>query len=110
MVLEGERLFEGTRSLFTAQGIEKPVLNAYRMLSRLGDTRLAADSDRAWPSDRLDGADAAMPEEVDALATTGPDGVSCLVWRHADDQYAADDRNALVRSASSGSASRATRA
>ena len=41
---EGERFFEGTRSLFTAQGIEKPVLNAYRMLSRLGDTRLAVES------------------------------------------------------------------
>ena len=43
---EGERFFEGTRSLFTAQGIEKPVLNAYRMLGRLGDTRLA---DRVEP-------------------------------------------------------------
>jgi xylan 1,4-beta-xylosidase len=41
---EGERFFEGTRSLFTAQGIQKPVLNAYRMLSRLGDTRLAVES------------------------------------------------------------------
>ena len=30
---EGERFFEGTRSLFTAQGVEKPVLNAYRMLA-----------------------------------------------------------------------------
>jgi xylan 1,4-beta-xylosidase len=48
---EGERFFEGTRSLFTAQGIEKPVLNAYRMLSRLGDTRLAVESSRAWSLD-----------------------------------------------------------
>ena len=34
---EGERYFEGTRGLFTASGIEKPLVNAYRMLSRLGD-------------------------------------------------------------------------
>ena len=40
----GERFFEGTRRLFTASGVEKPVLNAYRMLARLGDTRLAAQN------------------------------------------------------------------
>ena len=88
---EGERFFEGTRSLFTAQGVEKPVLNAYRMLARLGDTRLAVESSGAWPLDRLDGDEAGMPEEVDALATfNGRDCVSVLVWRHADDQYATD--------------------
>src|SRR4029450_7672673 len=87
---EGERFFEGTRSLFTAQGIEKPVLNAYRMLSRLGDTRLAVDSSRTWSLDRLDDGEAAMPEEIDALAAAGADGVRVLVWRHADDQYATD--------------------
>jgi xylan 1,4-beta-xylosidase len=87
---EGERFFEGTRSLFTAQAIEKPVLNAYRMLSRLGDTRLAVESSGAWTLDRLDAGDAAMPEEIDALAAAGPSGVSIVVWRHADDQYATD--------------------
>ena len=50
-------------------GIEKPVLNAYRMLGRLGDTRLAAESSHAWSLDRLDDGEAGMPEEVDALAT-----------------------------------------
>src|SRR5256712_4823193 len=91
---EGERFFEGTRSLFTAENVEKPVLNAYRMLARLGDTRLAVESSHAWPLDRLDEADVGMPEEVDALATaTGRDGVSVLVWRHADDPYATAARS-----------------
>ncbi len=32
-----------------------------------------------------------MPEEVDALASIADDGtVTALVWRHGDDQYAAD--------------------
>jgi xylan 1,4-beta-xylosidase len=93
---EGERFFEGPRSLFTAQGIQKPVLNAYRMLSRLGDTRLAVESTSAWSLSRLDDGATGMPEEVDALATTGRDGVKVLVWRHADDQYATDPRAAAV--------------
>jgi xylan 1,4-beta-xylosidase len=85
---EGERFFEGTRSLFTAQGVEKPVLNAYRMLSRLGHTRLAVDSSHAWPLEKLDDGEPGMPEEIDALATfNGRDCVTLLAWRHADDQY-----------------------
>jgi xylan 1,4-beta-xylosidase len=73
------------------------VLNAYRMLGRLGDTRVAADSTRAWSLERLDDGEVGMPEEIDALATTGPGGgVSILVWRHADDQYATDPRDADV--------------
>jgi xylan 1,4-beta-xylosidase len=88
---EGERFFEGTRSLFTAGGIEKPVLNAYRMLARLGDTRLAAESSHAWALDRLDEGGAGMPEEIDALATSRHGaGVQVLVWRHADDQHRTD--------------------
>jgi hypothetical protein len=39
------------------------MLNAYRMLSRLGATRLAVDASHAWPLDRLDDGDAGMPEE-----------------------------------------------
>ena len=93
---EGERFFEGTRSLFTAQAIEKPVLNAYRMLSRLGDTRLTVESTHAWTLDRLDTDEAGMPEEIDALAAAGASGVSVVVWRHADDQYATDATDARV--------------
>jgi len=37
-----------------------------------------------------------MAEEVDALATRGRDGVKVLVWRHADDQYAADSRETAI--------------
>lgn len=94
---EGERFFEGTRSLFTAQGVEKPVLNAYRMLARLGDTRLAVESSHAWSLGQLDDGELGMPEEIDALATfNGRDCVAVLVWRHADDQYATDTRDSDV--------------
>ena len=93
---EGERFFEGTRSLFTAAAIEKPVLNAYRMLSRLGDTRLAVESTHAWTLARLDADDPGMPEEIDALAAASADRVSVIVWRHADDQYSTDSHAADV--------------
>jgi len=86
---EGERFFEGTRSFLTAGGIEKPLLNAYRMLSLLGDERIRATSDAAWNIGALDGADgSSMPEEVDVLASRADNGaLAVLVWRHTDDQY-----------------------
>jgi len=94
---EGERWFEGTRSLFTTRLVQKPVLNAYRMLARLGHTRLRVEADRSWPLERLDDGEAGMPEEVDALATLGEEGqVSVMIWRHADDQYFVDESESEV--------------
>jgi xylan 1,4-beta-xylosidase len=86
---EGERFFEGTRSFLTAGGIEKPLLNGYRMMTRLGSRRIQATSTMEWPISQLDSVDGcSMPEEVDTLATRDEDGtVALLVWRHTDDQY-----------------------
>jgi xylan 1,4-beta-xylosidase len=95
---EGERMFEGTRAFLTANQIEKPLLNAYRMFAKLGQTRLPASSDSTWNVDELDAiAPGLPPEEVDALATRTDDGaIAVLVYRHTDDQYSFDSENAHV--------------
>jgi xylan 1,4-beta-xylosidase len=95
---EGERFFEGTRSFQTAGGIEKPLLNAYRMLSLLGAERIRATSDVAWNIAALDDTDgSSMPEEVDVLASRTDDGVvAALVWRHTDDQYQTTEQETTV--------------
>ena len=95
---EGERFFEGTRAFLTAGQIEKPLLNAYRMLCRLGDTRVAAESSAEWKIAQLDDAlGQSMPEEIDTLAARTDDGtVTVLVWRHCDDQYHVDEFEADV--------------
>jgi xylan 1,4-beta-xylosidase len=95
--IEGERCFEGTRSLVTSGGIEKPVLNAYRLLGRLGRLRLRAASSAAWPVHLIDEAQS-VPEEVDVLAAKSPDGVvTALVWRHDDDQHRDEQAERQVR-------------
>ena len=95
---EGERYFEGFREFFTAENVELPLLNVYRILARLGDTRLALTSDATWDVRRLDdlpGPDGDPPgtlsdAEVDGLATrdeaTGR--IAVVLWHHVDDQYA----------------------
>ena len=95
--IESERCFEGTRALLTYGGVEKPVLNAYRMLGRLGRWRLQASSSKAWSVSRID-EDDSVPEEVDVLATRGEDGrVSALIWRREDNQYREDRQPRPVR-------------
>ena len=49
---EGQPYFAGFRSLAT-NGIDKPVLNVFRMLSRMDGQRLRVDSDGAVPLDEL---------------------------------------------------------
>lgn len=99
---EGERFFEGTRAFLTAGGVEKPFLNAYRVLARLGDRRVAAVSSGAVEVGEVAGTQADRPppgmvEEVDVLASRDHDGtVAVAVWRHADDQYLSDDRDCAV--------------
>jgi xylan 1,4-beta-xylosidase len=95
---EGERFFEGTRSFLTAGGVEKPFLNAYRALARLGERRVEATSDAAHAVTLLDEAHGrSMPEEIDALASRSSSGtVAVLVWRHTDDQYQRDESDADV--------------
>jgi xylan 1,4-beta-xylosidase len=56
----GYRLFEGQRTLITDESIEKPILNALRLLARLGPERL--------------GVDGAGDEHVDVVATRAEDG------------------------------------
>ncbi|MFC1558450.1 hypothetical protein ACFL40_03745 [candidate division KSB1 bacterium] len=42
----GRRIFEGQRTLFTADGIEKPVFNAFRMLGKMGTRRVGFECSR----------------------------------------------------------------
>ena len=96
--IEGERYFEGTRSFVTAAGVEKPLMNAYRAFALLGDRRIAASSDHSADISDISALGNGLPEEVDVIASrASADGsVAVLVWRHADDQYAADTTTARV--------------
>ena len=58
--IPGQRVFEGQRTLITGETIEKPILNALRLLGKLGGHRLAVAADD--------------PSRPDVLATVGDDG------------------------------------
>ena len=85
-MFEGERCFEGTRT-FSTQGIDKAMLNLFRMYARLGHQRVALYSSRDM--DPLTFKDINGTEEgpeVDGWATVGDENnMQVLLYCHHDD-------------------------
>jgi xylan 1,4-beta-xylosidase len=82
---EGEPFFAGYRELAT-NGIAKPVQNLFRMLGRMGATRLVASSSGALPLDTVLAEGVRGAPDVNVLAASGEGGeVSALVWHYHDD-------------------------
>jgi xylan 1,4-beta-xylosidase len=88
---EDQPLFAGFRSLATG-GIDKPVLNVFRMMSRMSGERLSVQSDHAVSLDQMlrDG----VREKPDVSALTGFDRdrntLAILVWHYHDDDVPGD--------------------
>ena len=95
---EGERYFEGTRSFLTAGGIEKPLLNGYRMLSQLGATGSSRDLDGGVAGLRAGRHRRQQHAGGDRQLASKARGrhVAVLVWRHTDDQYQTDEAETAV--------------
>ena len=94
---EGHPYFAGFRSLAT-NGIDKPVLNTFRMFSKMGGQRLSVESDHAVPLDRIVRRGVREQPDVAALASLDGDTLAVMVWHYHDDDVpgpAADIKLAL---------------
>jgi xylan 1,4-beta-xylosidase len=85
---EGQPYFDGFRDLAT-NGIDKPVLNVFRMLGRMGGQRVAVDSAGALPLASVRDAGVRGAPDIAALASRDDRAVSVLVWNYHDDDVAA---------------------
>ena len=82
---EDQPYFAGFRELAT-NGMDKPVLNAFRMLGLLGNERVKATSSGALATEE----DCAQPEfasqpDINAIATRKDREIEILVWNYHDD-------------------------
>jgi xylan 1,4-beta-xylosidase len=82
----GERCFEGTRA-FSTQGIDKPILNLFRMYARMGAREVLFESSAA--KDPLAYADlwgmGEAPDIAGFAALSGGSGLQILIYNHHDD-------------------------
>jgi xylan 1,4-beta-xylosidase len=81
---EGQPYFAGFRSLAT-NGIDKPVLNVFRMFSRMSGERLSVESDAAIPLADLLKAGVRGKPDVSALAAREGRRITVLAWYYHDD-------------------------
>jgi xylan 1,4-beta-xylosidase len=85
---EGKPYFDGYRTLST-NGVDKPVLNFFRMAGLMKGNRVMASSTAAVPLDTILAHGVRQDPDVDALATTAPGEACVLLWNYHDDNVAA---------------------
>jgi xylan 1,4-beta-xylosidase len=87
---EDQRYFAGFRALAT-NGIDLPVLNVFRMLSKMGGARISAKSTGEVPLDVM--MKTGVREQPDVAAFASLDGrrLSVMVWHYHDDDVAGPD-------------------
>lgn len=83
-VFEDQPYFAGFRSLAT-NGIDKPVLNVFRMFARMDGDRLPVRSDSEIPLEKVLGAGIREKPDVSALAARSGNRCTILVWHYHDD-------------------------
>jgi len=82
---EGQKWFDGFRDLAT-NGVDKPVLNVFRMYGMMQGRRLAVDNPAGLPLDSLLKSSVAGGHmDVHALAVAGERELSVMVWNYTDD-------------------------
>jgi xylan 1,4-beta-xylosidase len=89
---EGQPYFAGFRDLAT-NGIDKPVLNVFRMLGMMGGDRLRVDSSSAQSIEGIRDTGVRAAPDVNALASRTGRDLSILVWNYHDDDVPAPAAN-----------------
>jgi xylan 1,4-beta-xylosidase len=85
---EDQPPFEGFRELAT-DGIDKPVLNAFRIFGLLGSNRVAAGSSSALPTEEVVSTGVHAQPDIRVLATRRGHEFEVLVWNYHDDDLPA---------------------
>jgi xylan 1,4-beta-xylosidase len=87
---EGQPYFEGFRTLAT-NGVDKPVLNFFRMAGLMGGQRIRVASSGAVGLDAIMARGVREKPDIDALATANGHEVAILAWNYSDEDAAAPD-------------------
>jgi len=86
---EGKEYFEGFRTLAT-NGIDKPVLNVFRMAGLMSGDRVEASSSARVGVGEILKSGVRGAADVDALATKGDHEAAVMVWNYHDDDLPAE--------------------
>jgi len=85
---ENKGYFEGYRTLAT-NGVDKPILNLFRMAGLMSGERVRTTSTSEIPLDELVSAGVRQSPDVDAFATKADREAAVMVWNYHDDDVPA---------------------
>jgi xylan 1,4-beta-xylosidase len=85
---EGKQYFEGFRTLAT-NGIDKPVLNVFRMAGLFSGDRIAATSSAAIPVADIVKSGVRAADDIDTFATKSAHEAAVMLWNYHDDDLPA---------------------
>ncbi len=87
---EGQPWFDGFRTLAT-NGIDKPVMNVFRMASKLGGDQVGVTSSSTAAVDQIMAAGIRDKPDIDGIATRGGRSATLLLWNYHDDDLPGPD-------------------
>ncbi len=89
-LFEDQPYFDGFRDLAT-NGIDKPVLNVFRMLGKMGGDRVAVTSSAGLTLESVRDSGVRAAPDINALASKSARSASILVFNYHDDDLPAPD-------------------
>src|SRR5262249_30929630 len=92
---EGQPYFEGYRELAT-NGVDKPVLNAFRMFGMLGGERVKLASNAAADREAVLHPSDAKIEGVDGFAAKGPRDIEVMIWNYKEEDVSGPARKVKI--------------
>ena len=93
---EGQPYFDGLRTLAT-NGVDKAVLNFFRMAGVMRGERVEASSSGAIPVESILVKSVREKPDIDVLASRDDHGVSVLVWNYSDEDIAAGNATVALQ-------------
>lgn len=92
---EGQDYFAGFRTLAT-NGIDKPILNLFRMAAMMPGERVEAESTGRIPLDQMVSDGVRQSPDVDAIASKAMGRAAVMVWNYHDDDLPASPARVKV--------------
>jgi xylan 1,4-beta-xylosidase len=93
---EGQKWFDGFRDLAT-NGVDKPVLNVFRMYGMMQGRRVPVDNPSGLPLDSLlTGSVDRGRTDIHALAVAGQRQLTVMVWNYMDDDLPGEAVNMTI--------------
>jgi len=92
---EDKEYFEGFRTLAT-NGIDKPVINVFRMAGLMSGQRVETSSTGQVPLDDILASGIRQSSDVDAFATKADREAAVMLWNYHDDDLPAPGASAQV--------------